>query len=108
MTDAYWKPGNSEPFLSLVESLTGSALTGKAWVNELKQSVEDVLKEEKVKYDTKRAECVDASDGDIDLDMRIRIVDGDEVLADTAKEGSFLATCKVFETYVQNRCAKTN
>jgi oligoendopeptidase F len=108
VTDAYWKPGNSEPFLSLVESLTGSALTGKAWVNELKQSVEDVLKEEKVKYDTKRAECVDASDGDIDLDMRIRIVDGDEVLADTAKEGSFLATCKVFETYVQNRYAKTN
>jgi len=40
--------------------------------------------------------------------MRIRIVGGDEVLADTAKEGLFLATCKVFETYVQNRCAKTN
>ena len=107
LTSAYWKPGNSEPFLSLVENLTGSPLTGDAWVNELKQSVADVLKEEKVSYDAKRAECTDNdSNQNIDLDMRIRIVDGDEVLADTAKDGSFLATCKIFENYVQTRYAK--
>ncbi|KAL3802485.1 hypothetical protein ACHAW5_005896, partial [Stephanodiscus triporus] len=104
LTNAYWKPGNSKPFLSLVESLTGAPLTGQAMVNKLKQNVEDVLKEEKLKYDSKRAEC--AVDKDIDLDMRIRIVDGDDVLADTSKEGSFLAACKVFEGYVQNRFAK--
>jgi len=107
LTNAYWQPGNSEPFLDLVENLTGSPLTGQPWVNELKQTVDDVLKEEKVMYDAKRAECADkASDKDIDLDMRIRIVDGDDVLADTAKDGSFLATCKVFEEYVQDRYAK--
>jgi len=107
LTEAYWKPGNSEPFLSLVENLTGDPLTGETWVNELKQSVEDVLKEEMAAYDAKRAECADNSSGnDIDLDMRIRIVDGDDVLADTAEEGSFLATCKVFEEYVQKRYAK--
>jgi hypothetical protein len=39
--------------------------------------------------------------------MRIRIVDGDTVLADVSTEGSFLATCKVFEQYVQNRFPKT-
>jgi hypothetical protein len=104
LTNAYWKPGNSKPFLSLVENLTGAPLTGQAMVNELKQNVEDVLKDEKLKYDSKRAEC--AVDIDIDLDMRIRIVDGDDVLADTSKEGSFLAACKVFEGYVQNRFAK--
>eukprot|EP00571_Detonula_confervacea_P015345 CAMPEP_0172300836 /NCGR_PEP_ID=MMETSP1058-20130122/2844_1 /TAXON_ID=83371 /ORGANISM="Detonula confervacea, Strain CCMP 353" /LENGTH=670 /DNA_ID=CAMNT_0013010751 /DNA_START=30 /DNA_END=2042 /DNA_ORIENTATION=+ len=107
LTKSYWQPGNSEQFLSLVENLTGNPLTGDAWVNMLKQSVEDVLKEEKVKYDSKRAECADnSSDEDIDLDMRIRIVDGDDVLADTAEEGSFLKACKVFEGYVQNRYAK--
>lgn len=107
ITEAYWQPGNSEPFLGLVENLTGSPLTGNAWVNELKQSVDDVLKEEKVNYDKKLAECAeDTSSKDIDLDMRIRIVDGDNVLADTAEDGSFLATCKVFEKYVQNRYAK--
>ena len=108
LTKSYWQPGNSEPFLSLVENMTGAPITGQAWVNELKQSVEDVLKEEKGKYDSKRAECdADSSSSeDIDLDMRIRIVDGDDVLADTSKEGSFLAACKVFEGYVQNRYAK--
>ena len=107
VTEAYWKPGNSEPFLSLVDNLTGAPLTGQAWVKELKQSVDDVMKEEKVKYDAKRAECADdSSSEDIDLDMRIRIVDGDVVLADTATEGSFLAACKVFEEYVQKRFAK--
>jgi len=107
LTKSYWQPGNSEPFLSLVENLTGTPLTGDAWVSELKQSVEHVLEEEKVKYDSKRAECVDSSSGeDIDLEMRIRIVDGDDVLADTASDGSFLATCKIFERYVQDRYAK--
>jgi oligoendopeptidase F len=107
LAEAYWKPGNSEPFLSLVENLTGAPLTGDACVNELKQSVEDVLKEEKESYDAKVAQCSSsAPDTDVDLDMRIRIVDGDSVLADTAEDGSFLKTCKKFEQYVQTRFAK--
>lgn len=107
LAQAYWKPGNSEPFLSLVENLTGAPLTGDASVNELKQSVEDVLKEEKERYDAKVAQCSSsAPDTDVDLGMRIRIVDGDSVLADTAEDGSFLKTCKKFEQYVQTRFAK--
>ena len=76
-------------------------------VNDLKQTVEEVLKDEKAKYDSKRAECVAGSsdEDNIDLDMRIRIVDGDTVLSDTANEGSFLSACKVFEKYVQTRYA---
>lgn len=106
ISKAYWQPGNSEPFLELVENLTGAPLSGEAWINDLKQSVDDLLKEEKVAYDKKRAECASApSCEDIDLDMRIRIVDGDTVLADTLEDGSFLATCKKFEEYVQKRFA---
>jgi oligoendopeptidase F len=109
ITEAYWKPGNSEPFLGLVENLTGSPLTGQAWINDLKKSVDDLLEEEKASYDKKRAECATApSCEDIDLNMRIRIVDGDDVISDTAEDGSFLATCKKFEEYVQKRFAKTN
>jgi hypothetical protein len=107
LTSAYWKPGNSEQFLSLVEDLTGNPLTGDAWVNELKQTVSDVLKMEKDSYDAKIAECSGSKPSDdVDLDMRIRIVDGDDVLADTEKDGSFLASCKVFEEYVQKRYGK--
>jgi len=40
-----------------------------------------------------------------ELDMRIKIVDGDEVIADTAEDGGFLATCKKFEIYIRTRYA---
>ena len=40
---------------------------------------------------------------DIDLKMRIKIVDGDAVLADTATDGGFLKACAKFESYIQER-----
>mmetsp|Transcript_41138 Transcript_41138/g.102333 ORF Transcript_41138/g.102333 Transcript_41138/m.102333 type:complete len:87 (-) Transcript_41138:661-921(-) len=42
---------------------------------------------------------------DVELDMRIRIVDGDTVVADTKEEGSFLKACRKFEAFVQARIA---
>mmetsp|Transcript_32410 Transcript_32410/g.49284 ORF Transcript_32410/g.49284 Transcript_32410/m.49284 type:complete len:667 (+) Transcript_32410:82-2082(+) len=104
LTEAYWRPGNSEPFLDLVKECTGSSLTGDAWIAALEQDLEDLLKEEKEAYDQTRAECMNKDNSNnIDLDMRIRIVDGDAVLADTEEDGSFLATCAKFEKYVRGR-----
>jgi hypothetical protein len=105
LTEAYWRPGNSEPFLGLVEKCTGAPLTGDAWIDELKQDLGDLLKEEKEAYEKALAEsscAANVKDEVIDLDMRIRIVDGDKVLADTAEDGSFLATCAKFEKYVRD------
>ena len=103
---AYWSPGNSEPFLSLVEKCTGSPLTGDAWIAELKRAVGELLAEEKEAYEKARAEYEASTPAkDVDLDMRIRIVDGDNVLADTSEDGSFLATCARFEKYVQENYA---
>ena len=107
LRDSYWRPGNSEPFLGLVERLTGHALTGDAWVNMLKQPVEELLVEEKLAYEkmTKAiaAKGKSADEEKIDLQMRIKIVDGDTVIADTAADGGFLPTCKKFEGYIQKR-----
>lgn len=100
LTEEFWSPGNSQPFLSLVEKCTGKPLTGDAWISELEKDVSSLLVEEKEAYDKARAEVVGNND-DIDLDMRIRIVDGDNVLADTDEDGSFLATCQKFENYVR-------
>ena len=103
---AYWNPGNSEPFLSLVEKCTGSPLTGDAWIAELKRDVGELLTEEKEAYEKARTEYEASTPAkDVDLDMRIRIVDGDNVLADTSEDGSFLATCARFEKYVQENYA---
>ena len=79
LRDAYWRPGNSEPFLGLVEGLTGKPLSGDAWVRMLKQDVQSLLAEEKVAYEAmaKKLAAETPSD-DVDLNMRIKIVDGDE------------------------------
>lgn len=47
----YWAPGNSEPFMGLVESLTGSPLTGDAWVNMIDEDVDSLVASEKIAYD---------------------------------------------------------
>merc|ERR1712070_724281 len=51
LRDNYWLPGNSKMFLDLVEELTGKPLTGDAWVSELKEPLDEVLKKEKVDYE---------------------------------------------------------
>jgi len=107
LRDAYWRPGNSEPFLELVERCTGSALSGDAWVAMLQQDVTSLLAEEKEAYEamvkTKAEAAAGSAEEDVDLNMRIKIVDGDEVISDTALDGGFLPTCKKFESYIQER-----
>lgn len=105
LAEVMWKPGNSEAFLDLVDRLTGNPLSSDAWVAALRQPLDELLIEEKEAYQ----EACDGhgsstgDDDDVNLDMRIRLVDGDTVLADTDQEGSFLATCKKFEDYVVDR-----
>merc|ERR1719454_250274 len=102
LRDNYWLPGNSKMFLDLVEELTGKPLTGDAWVSELKEPLDEVLKKEKVDYEA-AVKAGPAVAGDLDLGMRVRIVDGDEVIADSKEEGSFVKTAEKFERYVKRR-----
>ena len=101
-------PGNSEPFLGLVEALTGAPLTGDAWVEALRTPLEQLLASEKKEYEAALLECpAGESATEVDLDMRIKIVDGDETIADTAEDGGFTATCTKFEEYIHRRFPKT-
>ena len=61
--------------------------------------LDDLVRHERADYD--RA-LLDANepDADVDLDMRVRLVDGDAVLADTSVDGSFLDACARFEAHV--------
>ena len=95
-----------------MKKLTGAPLTGDAWVKALKEDVAGVLKSEKVDYEA-AVKAVQAEGGfkasdDIDLQQHMRIVDGDEVLADSAKDGSFLLACKTFEAYVADRVKRSS
>lgn len=97
-----WAAGNSEAFLDLVEGLTGSPLSSDAWVESLRQPLDELLKEEKVAYENEMEDDAPAVD-EVDLNMQVRIVDGDDVLADTDEDGSFLGACRRFEAFVQER-----
>jgi oligoendopeptidase F len=104
---AYWEPGNSAAFLDLVKDLTGKPLSGDPWIKELSETTESLKVSEKKEYDAAVAKPHPAQEdgaGHVDLKMRVRFVDGDAVIADTANAGGdFIKTCSVFEKYVAER-----
>mmetsp|Transcript_76511 Transcript_76511/g.234172 ORF Transcript_76511/g.234172 Transcript_76511/m.234172 type:complete len:647 (-) Transcript_76511:63-2003(-) len=104
LCESYWKPGNSAAFLELVEGLTGKPLTGASWVAELEKPIEHLIKEERADYDAGVAATrarLGADEARVDLGMKVRIVDGDEVIADSEAAGSFEAMCQIFGEYIQ-------
>ena len=108
LAEHMWAPGNSEAFLGLVERLTGAPLAGTAWVEELKQDIDAAVAAERAAYDQaavaeEEEEGREGEEGNVDLDMRVRIVDGDEVIADTAEAGGFLGACRKFEEFIEER-----
>jgi len=112
LTDCYWKPGNSEQFLDLVKNLTGKPLTGDAWIEALQEDLPTLIAKEKEAYDdaiasTAVAAAADGgpgnSTGAVDLNMRVLIKDGDELIADSSGEAGFLGACATFEAYVTKR-----
>jgi oligoendopeptidase F len=106
LTESYWKPGNSKPFLDLVAGLTGAPLTGAAWLEDLAEDLEAVVSSEKDEYAAAvkavAAAAGAAQEGDVDLSMRMIIKDGDALIADS-ENGGFVPACKVFADYVTKR-----
>lgn len=111
ITEAYWKCGNSRPFLEIVKELTGKDLTGDAWIAVLDESAEAKVERERKEYNEALAKGPAPLAGSLDdiLKMNVRFVDGDEVISDSATaEGGILGACQVFETFVANRVASAS
>eukprot|EP00977_Amphora_coffeiformis_P023657 scaffold13899_cov153-Amphora_coffeaeformis.AAC.5 len=111
LTKAYWECGNSRPFLEIVKGLTGKDLTGDPWIAVLNETTEETVARERKEYDQALAKGAPAVDDSLDdiLNMKIRFVDGDEVIADsTTAEGGILGACKVFENFVAKRVAASS
>eukprot|EP00397_Hematodinium_sp_SG-2012_P029924 GEMP01031653.1.p1 GENE.GEMP01031653.1~~GEMP01031653.1.p1 ORF type:complete len:636 (+),score=180.49 GEMP01031653.1:51-1910(+) len=98
LRDGYWKCGNSEMFLDLVHGLTGHHLVADAWVEVLKQSLEDRLAQEKKDYEKALAAPAIPASPEA-LKMCLRLVHGDEVISDSRADGFEKALAK-FEEYV--------
>eukprot|EP00197_Chlamydomonas_leiostraca_P012787 CAMPEP_0202859018 /NCGR_PEP_ID=MMETSP1391-20130828/1317_1 /ASSEMBLY_ACC=CAM_ASM_000867 /TAXON_ID=1034604 /ORGANISM="Chlamydomonas leiostraca, Strain SAG 11-49" /LENGTH=626 /DNA_ID=CAMNT_0049538015 /DNA_START=77 /DNA_END=1957 /DNA_ORIENTATION=- len=103
LTSAYWQPGNGAAFLDLVAGLTGKPLSPDAWVAELQQPLEAMLAEEKTAYE----EAVKAGPAippgqEPELGMRVVLVHGDEVIADS-DNGGLAAAVKTFKGWVRKQ-----
>ena len=75
-------------------------MDGKAWVDHLKESVDDKVARAKKEFE--EAKPSDSGD-DVDLNMTVRFVDGDELIADSSTDGGVIAACKKFEEFVNGR-----
>jgi oligoendopeptidase F len=105
LRDAYWECGNSKNFLNLVRDLTGSDLSGEAWTSSLQESVEDKISRQRQEYDQallQQSISSDKEQWESTLDMILRFVDGDTVIAESTNLGIFGA-CREFEAFVKRR-----
>src|SRR3989338_2455186 len=100
MCSVYWRCGNSESFLDLVHKMTGSPLSGAAIVGDLKETVEDRIRNEKSLYENAlKSQSAPANLND--LKMRIIVVHGSEEIADSEKLGSIEKTSDQFRAWVR-------
>jgi Zn-dependent oligopeptidase len=107
LTTAYWSAGNSKPFLDLVHDLTGKPLTGDAWVEKLKEPLEDKIAKEEANYNRAIQEGPVHHDQPLEklLDMTVRFVHGDDLIADSSKSG-VIGACHEFESYIHAQVAE--
>jgi Zn-dependent oligopeptidase len=110
LASVYWAPGNSQPFLGLVEALTGAPLSGNAWVTHLQEDLEAVVASEKAAYDVAlRAGPARKAGQGADLNMRVLLVHGAQVVADSGAAGGanaeqrFALASDTFKAWVRAR-----
>lgn len=106
LTTAYWNAGNSKPFLDLVADLTGKPLTGVPWVNKLREPLDKKISREEASYNEAIQQGPVLFDQPLEqlLDMTVRFVHGDALIADSSESG-VLEACNEFKSFIQARVA---
>jgi len=96
----YWLPGNTACFLDLVKNLTGKTLEADAWIHMLATPVESLVESEKRKYQSAIGKHLDV---DLEsLDLHLRLVHGDVVVADSETDGGFSAACGKYKNWIKH------
>jgi hypothetical protein len=103
LAEHYWKPGNSKTFLSLVESLTGKPLSPDALVHECSRDVGEALAD--TDKALSREKEIPRSTKPIELDARIALIHGDEVVATNGKGEPFEQLERTFADWLRARVA---
>jgi hypothetical protein len=98
----YWQPGNSRTFFDFVEQLTGKPLTADAIAHEANRTVPEALAEARTSLE--REKTIPEQHGPVDLEARIRIVNGRETIAELGPDG-FEALSRTFGAWIEARSA---
>lgn len=95
----YWEPGNSVDHDQTLRSLTGEGFSARHLADECHDSADQAR--ERAEALMRAADNRVYADGVSSLDAHIRIVDGDELIADSSDGED--AMCDRFETWVRER-----
>lgn len=101
----YWRVGSGKSgFFGLVNNFIGKFLLYDVWVKEFGEDVEEFVKSECEVYEKFLVEVIFMSD--VDLDMRMLFVYGDEVIVDSVENGGFLLVCVKFKSWIYDKWLK--
>jgi Zn-dependent oligopeptidase len=104
LRDVYWRPGNSVSFFDFVENLTQKPLSADAIAHDVNRTAEEAIREARVALE--REPSIARHRGPIDLDARIRVEHGRELVAD-ATNGGFEALASAFAAWITAREASS-
>lgn len=94
----YWNPGNSKTFLELVEDLTGEPFSAKAIVGDVSRELSDAVSH--AEKSIAREKQIPFAQDKIELDARIALVHGDELIASNHQGQSFEEMDRQFSAWI--------
>lgn len=104
LADAWWKPGNSQPFDVLMTRVLGSGLSARAFAHQVNRDVDTATRDAHAAID--RLARVPPFDARVDLGAAIQVVHGRETIA-TLHAGDFEAFSLDFAQWI-DRFARTS
>lgn len=102
LRSGYWEPGNTVPYLELVEKVTGKPLSADAWVSVLEEPLDARLAREKRAFELGALEGPKVKElSSVDLGARVVVKHGDETVADSAEDGGLAGVDAKFRAWVE-------
>jgi hypothetical protein len=99
MSRTYWAPGNSRGFLELVEEMTGRPFSADALARDLALPTDEAVHQARERVE--RLARVPKASGEVELDLRLRVIDGAEVVVEEGR--SPLEAARLFREWILQR-----
>ncbi len=99
MAAHYWKPGNSKTLNEMLRGLTGETLSPVPLARHVSRTADEAIAEARERM--KRMESIAAHTAPVDLDAHLRVVHGNETIAEL--KGDFSHFAGAFERWINGK-----